>query len=154
MGLTSGKSRAMRCRSAGIRSESTGSEQVSGLDLEVTADQVAGQIVGEDVESQHPSASQSGEHPLAPVQEVGGGRSLIERRSLVLRLVSQREEIMIAEEDSQGQVPAGQVAQVFRDDLGIDLVEQVREQNNQRTFPAPLLELHERPIIPRLDRFG
>ena len=61
---------------------------------------------------------------------------------------------MIAEEDPQGQVPAGQVAQVFRDNLGIDLVEQVRQQNNQRTFPAPLLELHERPIIPRLDRFG
>ena len=51
-------------------------------------------------------------------------------------------------------MPAGQVAQVFRDNLGIDLVEQVRQQNDQRTFPAPLLELHERPIIPRLDRFG
>ncbi len=51
----------MRCRSGGIRAESIGSEQVSGLDLEVAADQVAGQIVGEDVESQHPSASQSGE---------------------------------------------------------------------------------------------
>ncbi len=46
------------------------------------------------------------------------------------------------------------VSQVLGDKPGVHVVEQVRHQDDQRPFPAPLLQLDERTVVPRLDQFG
>ena len=91
---------------------------------------------------------------LAPVQEVGGGGALVERGAVRRGAVSQGKEVVVAKEDSQGQVPARKVFQVFAENLAAHLVEEVCQHDHQRPLPAPLLQFHERTIIAWFDRFG
>src|SRR3954469_1799500 len=114
-----------------IRTYLNESERVRCLDLEVLVDQRGGQVVGEDVEREDSPHPQSDEDPLAPGEQRGGGGASIEARTVVGSRVGQVEDVVVAQEDAQREVPADDVAQVVADDLRVDVVEDVGHQHHE-----------------------
>ena len=70
---------------------------MSCLDLQVAAHQPASQLFGEDVERQHASTAQAAEDALTPVEQIGGGRSLVQTGATLRRPVSHGKEVVVAQ---------------------------------------------------------
>src|SRR5215471_4738832 len=95
---------------------------------------------------------QIAEHLVSPGENLGGGGGLIKLLVADGLAVRGVEQAVIAEDDAQRQMAADKIPQVTFDLMRIYLVDDIADQNDERSLFAVRVEVQKGIIVPRLDQ--